>query len=570
MTDAIATSSSPQRWRAILETLLIFAVFSLHGAWPVPDVNEAHYLSKAKHYWNPEWCHDDFFVNTADAHQVFYWTLGWLTRLLPLPAVAWVGRLLTWALLAYAWRRLSWAVLPQAWLAVLGAVLFVSLNENAHMAGEWIVGGVEAKGFAYVLVLLGIEAVVRARWNRAWLLLGAATGMHAVVGGWSLVAAGVAWLAGRRERPAWKAMLPGLLGGFLLALPGVWFALALTRGVDPQTVVEANSIYVWQRLPHHLAADRFQIGFPSRHMLLWTLWLVLITVSVADGPRRRLRWMVSAAMLLTAIGYGFVLIGHWNPDFAASLLRFYWFRMSDVFVPLGVTLVGLDWLRQMTTNTGARGDAETRKRQARKAPTGESRTGKADPFLPLPSPLAGEGPGVRGLRAARLWMAGLILVAIGDLALQFEHLPAELACCGLPSVPPRADKGVVYDDWRDVCRWAAANTDSDALFLTPRMASTFRWYANRGEVVSWKDIPQNADGIVEWWRRLGDIWGVGTPAGPIDSLALLGPKRLAELAGNYKAEYAIVQLLPNEARLPLKAAYENGSYAVYRLSVPAK
>ena len=31
-------------------------------------------------------------------------------------------------------------------------------------------------------------------------------------------------------------------------------------------------------------------------------------------------------------------------DFAASLLRFYWFRMSDVFVPLGVTLVGLDWL----------------------------------------------------------------------------------------------------------------------------------------------------------------------------------------------------------------------------------
>ena len=64
-------------WRAILETLLIFAVFSLHGAWPVPDVNESHYLSKAKHYWNPDWCRNDFFVNTADAHQVFYWTFGW-------------------------------------------------------------------------------------------------------------------------------------------------------------------------------------------------------------------------------------------------------------------------------------------------------------------------------------------------------------------------------------------------------------------------------------------------------------------------------------------------------------
>jgi hypothetical protein len=532
--------AAPSRWRAILETLLIFGVFSLHGAWPVPDVNEAHYLSKAKHYWNPEWCRSDFFVNTADAHQVFYWTFGWLTKLLPLAAVAWVGRLLTWVLLAFAWRRLSWAVLPRNWLAVLGAALFVSLNENAHMAGEWVVGGVEAKGFAYVFVLLGIEAVARARWNRAWLLLGAATGMHAVVGGWSLVAAGVAWLADRRDRPSVKSMLPGLFCGCLLALPGVWFALALTRGADPQTIVEANSIYVWQRLPHHLAADRFQTGLPSRHMLLWALWCLLLTVSPADACQRRLRWMVSAAMLLVLIGYGLVLIGYRNPDFAASLLRFYWFRMSDVFVPLGVTLVGLDWLlRIITVNTRV------------------------------------DRSGIGGLpighaRAGHLWLAGLILIAVGDSAVQLEHLPPELACCGLPSAIPRADKGVVFDDWRDVCRWAAENTDPQARFLTPRMASTFRWYGNRGEVVSWKDVPQDAGGIVEWWRRLGDIWGVGTAAGPIESLSLVSPQRLAELAAKYRAEYAIVQLLPNIARLPLKPTFENNSYAVYRFSAQAR
>ena len=46
------------------------------------------------------------------------------------------------------------------------------LIERFHMAGEWVIGGVEAKGFAYVLVFLGLEAVVRNRWNRAWLLLG--------------------------------------------------------------------------------------------------------------------------------------------------------------------------------------------------------------------------------------------------------------------------------------------------------------------------------------------------------------------------------------------------------------
>lgn len=578
--------SAQPLWRRVVEVLLIFAVFSLHGAWPAPDVNEAHYLSKAKHYWNPTWCQSDFFVNTADAHQVFYWTFGWLTRYLSLPITAWVGRLLTWGLLAFAWRRLSWAVVPRNWWAVLAAVLFVSLNENAHMAGEWIVGGVEAKGFAYVLVLLGMEAVVRGRWNWAWALLGAATGMHAIVGGWSVLAAGVAWLAARGERAPLKSMLPGLTAGLLLSLPGILIALALTRGVDPQTVAQANSIYVWQRLPHHLAADRFQIGFPSRHMLLWTLWLVLITISTASAAQRRLRWMVSTAMFLTAIGYALVLIGRWNPDFAASMLRFYWFRMSDVFIPLGVTLVGLNWLRQALEQ---------------KPPT-MSAVENGSPVDPRPDGLAGCQS--RRWRAAHFWLAGLIFVAIGDLALQFGHLPPELAVFGLPAETPRADKGVVYDDWRDVCRWSADHTPANARFLTPRMASTFRWYAGRGEVVSWKDIPQNADGIVEWWRRLADIWGMGSPTGTIESLELLPPtaarqaantaklaaavaehrqdevqakltleqpaaaaEHLAELANTYKAGYAIVQLLPNVPRLPMPAEYSNNSYVVYRFSL---
>ena len=152
--------SSPSHWRAILETLLIFVVFSLHGAWPVPDVNEPYYLSKAKHYWDPAWCKPDLFLRTPDAHETFYVGFGWVTRYFSLDATAWVGRLLTWALLAWAWRRLSWAVVPVNWLAVLSAALFITLNENAHMADEWVVGGVEAKGFAYVLVLLGFERVV--------------------------------------------------------------------------------------------------------------------------------------------------------------------------------------------------------------------------------------------------------------------------------------------------------------------------------------------------------------------------------------------------------------------------
>ena len=78
----------PRLWQTLAEIVLVFAIFALHGAYPTPDSNEAHYLAKAKHYWHPDWAAGDFFLETADAHQVFYWTFGWLTLWLSLDAVA--------------------------------------------------------------------------------------------------------------------------------------------------------------------------------------------------------------------------------------------------------------------------------------------------------------------------------------------------------------------------------------------------------------------------------------------------------------------------------------------------
>ena len=69
--------------------------------------------------------------------------------------------------------------------------LFVGLMDRCQMAGEWVVGGVEAKGIAYVLVFLGLDSLVRDRWNRALLLFGAAAAFHVLVGGWTAVAAGI-------------------------------------------------------------------------------------------------------------------------------------------------------------------------------------------------------------------------------------------------------------------------------------------------------------------------------------------------------------------------------------------
>ena len=72
-----ASEASRGGWaRAGIELLAILAVFAAAGAWPVPDVNETAYLTKARHFTDPAWCQGDFFLETPDAHGVFYLLMG--------------------------------------------------------------------------------------------------------------------------------------------------------------------------------------------------------------------------------------------------------------------------------------------------------------------------------------------------------------------------------------------------------------------------------------------------------------------------------------------------------------
>ncbi len=517
----------PGRWIAAAEVALVFGVFFLHGAWPVPDVNEPYYLGKAIHFWNPDWIPNDAFLNSSDTHTVFYLTFGWLSLWLSPWLLAWAGRLLTWALLAWSWRRLSYAFVPRRWFSVLTAALFVCLSERYHVAGEWVVGGIEAKGFAYVLVFLGLEALVRNRWNRTWLLFGGAAAFHVLVGGWSVVAAGIGWLLLRDERPTLRSMWPALLGGLLLSLPALVPCLGLTWGADPQVVRRAHEIYVFERLAHHLVPTRFPSAFVDRFLLLVLLLLVLEWVTPADGARRRLRMFVVGALVIAGAGLAISLLEYVSRPLAAALLRFYWFRLGDVAVPLAVALVGTRFVVH-TLQT-------------------EPRSG-------------------RWALAAAILIAGFHL---GEYAVRRM----------IPTVP-RADRQRDYQDrerqihdylgWRAACAWVAESGEipPDARFLTPRMSRTFKWYARRSEVVTWKDIPQDARSIVEWWDTLHAVYAARSPQGGYrwhNSLAEAGTGRIKVLGRTYHADYVLTGHWP---RLDLPVVYQNYSYVIYRLPDP--
>ena len=519
---------------AVFEVVWLVLIFFLFAGSPPPDVGESHYLVKAKHYWQPEWCAGDLFLESLDAHGTFYWTFGWVTRFFSLTATAWIGRVLIWSLLAWSWRRLSWAVVPRPLFSLLSAGLMLLFLRNFHLAGEWVVGGVEAKGFAYVLVFLALEAIVRGRWRGAILFAGAAAAFHVLVGGWTVIAIGFAWICAGKERPSLISLIPAALGGLALSLPGLAPSLALTWAVPPETAAEAARIYAFDRLSHHLVFHEFPPWHMVRYALLLAAWLALVWWVRKENDLRRLQWVVAGAVLIGVLGVlldqMYVMNSHMEghsvqkyQQLAASKLRYYWFRMSDSLVPIGVALAicagisrlitrrpkAANWLLVAATLAAGLNLADVCYWRAR---------------LPLPGAILQPRPTVD---ARRQWWGSVL----------FERPAAKDVNAN--RLAPEVPVAEWFQHWRSVCRWIEASTPRDARFLTPPHQQTFKWYAGRAEVVNWKDVPQDARGLIAWRTIMDEVY-------PRDSehrrhgLAAFTDEELIALAHKYNARFIVI------------------------------
>lgn len=539
LTPSHKSTTDPGPRRDWFEFALILAIFFIVGGAPAPHVNEAHYLTKATHYWNPSYCPGDPFLDSADPHLTFYWTFGWLTRFVSLTAAAWIARVAAWALLAFAWLRLARAITATPWAAAMSAAIWVTLIETANFAGEWVVGGVEAKCFAYGCVLLGLAAMACGHWRAPWIWFGVASAFHVLVGAWAVLAAFGVWCTEpRNHRTPLTATLPSLILGGVLSLPGLLPALALERGTDPAVTSEAARIYVFERLPHHLAPLSLSSAELRTRLVRFSFVAAAFIVLWAWARRREqlaeappnsddstdwpalLRIMRFAAFALAANVVGLAieaaLQGH--PLTAARVLRYYWFRQADVAVPLAVALAGTQLLYTL---------------------------------LRRPAPL------VKAVALVPLIACGWFLATVSLKRLDDPK-------------PPAVARMERYRDWQDACRWVSENTPADACFLIPRAGHSFKWYASRADLGSYKDVPQDAASVVEWRRRCRELFplveGINGKPTTLSSPERWGTQRARALAKKYGASHIIARSYP-PLDLPIVYPYNDKTrdsyYTVY-------
>lgn len=212
--------------------LFVLGAVFLFWGFPVPHINEEHYLAVLVRAWDPGFLANDWtFSTTLPDRWIFNMLFGSLTTFLPLEVVAWIGRIGCWVLGLIALFRLGRHLEVPAPLISLALVLWLIFKQSL-VGGAWMIGPFEAKSVAYVCFLFALDGALAGRLVRAAVLAGLAVTFHPAVGLVATAALAVGLLASGLKL---SMVVRPLLVGLAFALPGLVQTWLMMVGSDPST-----------------------------------------------------------------------------------------------------------------------------------------------------------------------------------------------------------------------------------------------------------------------------------------------------------------------------------------------
>jgi hypothetical protein len=402
------------------------------------------------------------------------------------------------------------------------------------------VGGVEAKGLAFGFCFLGFSYAIRNNWKIVWMLLGLAVAFHVLVGGWITML--VVLYRSRdliKTRALEKHELLACGIGLCIGLIGLVPAWGLAAAADAAVVRRANYISVHVRLSHHLLFSSFQFERYVRFGSLSVVWLLGWWRVGPNVPRK-----MSVLFRLASLSIGLCAMGilldyglEATSPLQNSLLRYYWFRTSDVLIPLAATF-GLVALGTAVAN----------------------RSGVLAKALIVATAAIVVWP-VWEFQSARFWdpRARGDVLALPQARISDPYRQREVTL--------RIERHFLA-----CCQWIRRHTPGDAVVITPVRQQTFKWNALRAEVVTRKDMPQDAFGLVKWYKLQEDLYPV---RGGRRGLRQLSNDEIAFSAQKYGANYLLIsqfsaagqKRFDGDARFvkSFPPAGEHSFYAVYEV-----
>jgi hypothetical protein len=294
---------------------------------------------------------------------------------------------------------------------------------------------------------------------------------------------------------------------------------------DPSDPVMAGLVYVIGRNPHHLLPGAWPPSFWAMNLLL-ALLLFLVLIRRGSGrPTGFLSAYATGSILL--FGYGLLLY----TIRLIPLLKYYWFRLADVMVPL-LCLMFLGLGIQYTMRWV------------------QQRISVHQTHLRFEPVLCGLG-----------WSVLTILLAFS--AWQIKVPPLR------PDGPPLALLNARVDP---MLKWISCHTPPQAVFLVDPLMWDFYVKARRAMFVSAKHMPCLNQDILEWFERM-KLCNGGKQPEHRDFRALLqlhrnfyqlDPSALMDMAKRYGIDYYLGK---TEHVLPFESVHSTEDYTLYRISL---
>ncbi|MEI8214085.1 MAG: DUF6798 domain-containing protein [Planctomycetota bacterium] len=587
----------------------VFLVFFLVAGGGVPGVNESHYWTKGAHFWDAGFGRGDLFLESGNAHWLFYATWGALTQFFELPVAVWGARISLWLALAAGWTwMMRGALLPAGgscaevqgekvpnsdstaasganasglpWVATVTSLVWLAGMHWGHWAGEWVVGGAESKVVAYAAIFFAFGFFFRGQWTRGWASLGIAAAFHVVTGLWVIVCAlllvlwdsqNTAVPSGTTRRESqqdrigngWNRHGWGLgwacLGIVVGALPPLW----IDWGAPSAATAEAAATQVYGRLGHHLSPSKFSMARWESFGLLLTIGLAVLGIlsrSVTDSDEKCAERQDSETGGKLGVA-GSAPGPRWEWPFGLRWL------VGNALIALAIAGIGL------LIDYGIGGidriwSAKLLKYYWFRWNDVSLPLAIAAGFSALAYGVVHYRDGAVSARIASWSILGI--VGIGFLATRYweqslEWIPFGDRARFLSKQDDEVEQRRQYRDWLEVCAWIRQNTEPDGLWLTPKNQQSFKWHARRGELASLKDMPQDAVSVVEWSKRLDDAYKVDETIG----LLPWTDQQLWMLHEKYGIRYVLMDRRVEGQRPPLlpmlfpTGSSENETFSVF-------
>jgi hypothetical protein len=524
----------------------------LHDNMGRVGFNEIDVLPLARQFADPTWVPQDWYLNQAPGYRLLFQSMfGWMAATWGFLVTSIVGRLICYSLFAFGLARLGRKLGLTLVLLLLALLLYLHSGcdqflldrcpaDQGSIAGEWMLGALEAKSVAYSLLPLAIVFMLDGQYRKMALLLGLMTSFHVLVGGWATLTV-LGWLILNRQSvpkslPYWGSV--GLIylvcSGF--AIPAVLQQLTaapVTSSFSP-SYVSPSYVYVFLRLPHHLNPLSWSLERWIRPvgLLLLLGGSVLILrryqrsdVSNLETTANALRLAQFVIIALIPFGLGLLIA---PLDREGRWLQYYPFRFGDVMLPFGTCLLLACVLERSITGS-----------------------------------------------THRWFRWGCLVLLSLSLLLQMPGVYQDMA--ELRQFPGEDQEATLA--WENLTQWIRRETPKDAIVIShPVDFFNFTWLTERATIAKFKLLPQNPAGIQAWYERLSDLSGEVNPWAnatrtkdnpeEIDEKLTAGYNQLTTaqvqaLMQKYQATYFVTE---RQHRLDLPIAHRNRRYVLYKAS----